>query len=189
MNTFDGITAFIKKEKYQHLAIHQDGAILTCVGGIPVIHVLINHPTPQMIADADIRAHGLKLSLFRYRNTLTMAIKPGVLPWHDAPYSPNLNLYNTPQIQECAKGEGLLTCYVFADSSDGTVLDVRAFTLPTEFSNFLLQNIHELLEMPFDPYDYQREVCRVQQMYLPQEIGECMSQVVFALPPDGAVQL
>lgn len=188
MNTFDGITAFIKKEKYQHLAIHQDGAILTCVGGIPVIHVLINHPTPQMIADADIRAHGLKLSLFRYRNTLTMAIKPGVLPWHDAPYSPNLNLYNTPQIQECAKGEGLLTCYVFADSSDGTVLDVRAFTLPTGFSNFLLQNIHELLETPFDPYDYQREVCRVQQMYLPHEIGECMSQVVFALPPDGAVQ-
>lgn len=180
----NGASIYQVGQHIPELALGRDGCQLTFNCGCPIISVLINRPTPQMIADADTRVHGLRLGLYTYHDVMMLAAKPGQLPWHDAPFSPHLSApEDLPQFTVCPEGCGFFTTFLLIDSSDGSILDVHAFTLSERFSNKMLSDIQSLSKQPLVPNEYLRQISAIQQRYTSRQLGESVKQVYFHLPP------
>lgn len=153
-------------------------------GGALTVFVLIDRPTAGMIEKGDIEHYGIRLGAFVCDNVLTFAIKPGLLPWHDAPYNPHCDgISNLPSCRKLTKGDGLLCNYILLDSHDGQVLKIKQFCMSNDFSNYILKEQYRLSRAAFDLQAYYYSVQRIQRRYSPREIGETMKQAYYEHRP------
>lgn len=172
-------------DKKPGLAIRQDACVAEWgPSGVIMIYVLIDRPTAAMLAAGNVDEHGMCISAFTYSNVLTFAVKVGQLPWQDAPYNPRCQgISNLDVCDTLADGTGLTVYYILADSSDGTIINIKPFTLSTRFSNHILKEQYKLSHAEFSQREYIRNVQMIQNRYSPREIGERMKQAYYRLPP------
>ena len=166
------------------MAIQADGCVALFLGETLCIFVLIDRPDPSILRDADVARFGIRLGMFTYGNTVMLAVKPGNLPWHDAPYSPHLSMEgDIPFAGPFAPGTGMVSYYFLVDSSDGRILQIKPFVLSNHFSNSLISALNQLKEQPFDLHEFRATVDDIQRRYSPRELGTTVSQDRFRLEP------
>lgn len=138
-----------------------------------------------MLEKGEIGRYGMRLSAFTHDNVLTIAIKPGLLAWHDAPYNPQCEeIKNLPMCKVLPKGEGLLCNYILIDSHEGRLLRMNQFYMSNAFSNHVLREQYQLSHSNYDPSEYRDAVHRIQLRYSPREIGEKLKQAYYKHPPE-----
>ena len=152
--------------------------------GVLTICVLIDNPTAEMRKKASIDNYGMHISAYACENVLTIAVKPGLLPWHDAPYNPWCEgLSNLPVPRLLPQGDGIMCNYALVDSRDGQILDIKAFGLGTDLSNYVLAEQYKLSHDAFDIRVFYGAVQRIQRKYSPWEIGVKLRQASYFYHP------
>lgn len=168
-------------EKHPELAKKQDGAQVFFQDKHLVIIVYVYEPTRSQRRSANTVNNGLKLSLFRYDDIITIAIKPGNLDWHDAYTNPHFFDAASLPTEKIAEGYGLAATYIFVDSSCGLIHEMRTFALSNEFSNSLIDSLNFLKDNDFSVSDYLRHIANLQRRYTAAEIGRELRQSYFKL--------
>ena len=105
---------------------------------------------------------------------LWIFVKCGSLPWVEAPYTPHLS--RAPYLEEISNDTSgyALTLYM-VDAVDNTIKHMRLVGLGNRFSKKLRSDVEELINMPFNPYEYNMSINEMQRKYTTEQMAKMCS--------------
>lgn len=149
--------------------INHDDTILHIKDGFAFLYLVVDAPTPQLVKSLDIINNRLSFAMVPTNTFIDVCVQVGNGIWMDTAVKPDLEQGLCPLFE---KGTGMgMTCMV-VDGSDGRILQMRTFSLSTEFSNQLATHFNTLLENPCTGTEYLMSVAQLHDKFSAQELAQ-----------------
>lgn len=151
------ISSYVVGEKYPNIIGHQDEIKFDITDGGVIIPIYMYKPSADEISQMKDTA-SVKMAYVARNNVIIMLLKFGSLNWMDAPYTPWLSKDLTHLPETVGPDEGLSAHLLLFDSSNGELMTQRLFSLRSNLSNDLIQEVRRIKTKPFDMQAYGSDI-------------------------------